>query len=451
MSIIDDILSQTNVDEIRKETEENYRQYVNPFALRMFKNASLDIIEGRREGASVWDISGQKYIDCVTGAGIFNVGRHNTEIVEGLKKALDTYDMGGWISIVRERGLLAKKLAQITPGDLKYSLFCCGGGEAIEVAIKLARGHTDKTEIICMENGYHGVTGFALPATGRDVYKKPFAPLTPGYRHVRYNDIGAVEEAITEETAAVLLEPIQGEGGIIPADDRYLRQLRELCTENEILLVFDEVQTGFGRTGKMFCSEYSGVAPDIMVLAKSLSGGLYPLSCAVFTEEIAEFLMTHPFIIINSFGGTSLACLVALATIEYIEKNDLPGHSARMGDRFKKGLSTLKDKYPSLVLDVRGRGLMLGMEFPEDSIGPRMAYQLKQNGVISIYTFNNPRIIRIMPTLVITEQEVDFVLEAFDRSLAEIAKQEENNGPGNVPGGDVPGTGKRRRRSGKAT
>jgi putrescine aminotransferase len=424
MSVIDEILGEKDVEKIRKETEENYREYVNPFAMRMLKNSSLDIIEGRREGASVWDISGEKYIDCVTGAGIFNVGRHNPEVVESLKKALDTYDMGGWISIVRERGLLAKKLAEITPGDLKYSLFCCGGGEAIEVAIKLARGHTDKTEIICMENGYHGVTGFSLPATGRDVYKKPFAPLTPGYVHVKYNDLKAVEEAVTEETAAVMLEPIQGEGGIIPADDAFLRGLRELCDKNDMLLIFDEVQTAFGRTGKMFCAEHSGVNPDIMVMAKALSGGLYPISAAIFTEEISDFLMTHPFIIINSFGGTSLACLVSLAAIEYMEKNDLPAHAEKMGKRFMDGLAELKKKYPDLILDVRGKGLMLGIEFPEDSIGPRMSYQLRHNGVISIYTFNNPRIIRIMPTLVITEEEVDFVLDAFDKSLAEIRKQE---------------------------
>lgn len=424
MSIIDDILNETDLEKIRKETETNYREYVNPFALRMLKNASLDIIEGKRSGASVWDISGEKYIDCVTGAGIFNVGRHNTEIVEGLKRALDVYDMGGWISIIRERGLLAKRLSEITPGELKFSLFCCGGGEAIEVAIKLARGHTDRTEIICMENGYHGVTGFALPATGRDVYKTPFAPLTPGYRHVPFNDIKAVKEAITEDTSAVLLEPIQGEAGILPADDSYLKELRKVCDENEIVLIFDEVQTGFGRTGKMFCAEHSGVTPDIMVLAKSISGGLYPISCSVFTEEISDFLMTHPFIIINSFGGTSLASLVALAAIEYIEKNDLPAHAHEMGRRFMTGLLTLKEKYPELVLDVRGKGLMLGMEFPEDSIGPRMSYQLRQNGVISIYTFNNPRIIRIMPTLVITEDEVDFVIHAFDKSLEEVRAQE---------------------------
>jgi putrescine aminotransferase len=360
----------------------------------------------------------------VTGAGIFNVGRRNPEIVNALKKALDVYDMGGWISIIRERGLLAKKLAEITPGNLKYSLFCCGGGEAIEVGIKLARAHTDKTEIICMENGYHGVTGFALPATGRDVYKTPFVPLTPGYRHVTFNDIDAVRAAITEKTAAVLVEPVQGEGGILPADDAYLKELRKVCDEHGIVLIFDEVQTGFGRTGKMFCAEHSGVTPDIMVLAKSLSGGLYPISCAVFTEEISDFLMGHPFTIINSFGGTSMACLTALAAIEYIEKNNLPAHAEKMGRRFMSGLIDLKKQYPDLVVDVRGKGLMLGMEFPEDSIGPRMAYQLRQNGVISIYTFNNPRIIRIMPALVITEKEVDFVLNAFDLSLAEIQAQE---------------------------
>jgi putrescine aminotransferase len=424
MSIIDDILAETDHVKIRKETETNYREYVNPFALRMFKNANLDIIEGKREGASVYDISGEKYIDCVTGAGIFNVGRRNPEMVDALKKALKVYDMGGWISIIRERGLLAKKLAEITPGNLKYSLFCCGGGEAIEVGIKLARAHTDKSEIICMENGYHGVTGFALPATGRDVYKTPFLPLTPGYKHVPFNDIDAVRSAITENTAAVLVEPVQGEGGIRPADDVYLKELRKICDENEIVLIFDEVQTGFGRTGKMFCAEHSGVTPDIMVLAKSLSGGLYPISCAVFTEEISDFLMAHPFTIINSFGGTSIACLVALAAIEYIEKNNLPANAEKMGQRFMSGLTDLKKKYPDLIIDVRGKGLMLGMEFPEESIGPRMTYQLRHNGVISLYTFNNPRIIRIMPTLVITEEEVDFVMNAFDLSLAEIQAQE---------------------------
>ncbi len=298
MARLDDILKESDPEKIRLEAEANYREHVNPFALRMLKNASLDIIEGRREGACVWDVSGEKYIDCVTGAGIFNVGRHNPRVVEVLKKALDNSDMGSWISVFRERGLLAKKLAEITPGDLKYSLFCCGGGEAIEVAVKLARAHTDRTEIICMENGYHGVTGFALPATGRDVYKKPFAPLVPGYRHVPFNDFHALEQAASDATAGVLLEPVQGEGGIIPADDDYLRRVRALCDEKGIVLIFDEVQTGLGRTGRMFAAEHSGVAPDIMVLAKALSGGLYPISCAVFTEEISEFLITHPFIII---------------------------------------------------------------------------------------------------------------------------------------------------------
>ena len=175
----------------------------------------------------------------------------------------------------------------------------------------------------------------------------------------------------------------------------------------------------------MFCAEHSGVTPDIMILAKSLSGGMYPLSCAVFTEEISDFLMAHPFTIINSFGGTSLACLSALATIEYIEKNNLPANAETLGRRFMDGLTRLKKTYPELIRDVRGKGLMLGMEFFDESIGPRMAYQLKQNGVISIYTFNNPKIIRIMPTLVITEAEVGLVLNAFDLSLKEIYAQEE--------------------------
>jgi len=178
----------------------------------------------------------------------------------------------------------------------------------------------------------------------------------------------------------------------------------------------------------MFCAEHSGVAPDIMVLAKSLSGGLYPISCAVFTEEISDFLMTHPFVIINSFGGTSLACLVALATIEFIEKEGLPERARIMGERFMAGLQSLRAKYSEIVTEVRGKGLMLGMEFAEESIGPRMVYQLRENGVITIYTFNNPKIIRIMPTLVIKEDEVDFVLDAMDKSLKEVRAQEKRFG-----------------------
>jgi len=424
MSLVDEILKASDPDKIRSETEACYREHVNPFALRMLKNAGLDIIEGKREGASVWDVSGRRFVDCVTGAGIFNVGRRNPHVAEAVKKALDTCDMGSWISVPRERALLAKKLAEITPGNLKYSLFCCGGGEAIEVAVKLARAHTDRSEIICMENGYHGVTGFALPATGRDVYKKPFLPLVPGYKHIPFNDLEAADKAITEDSAAVLVEPVQGEGGIIPADNQYLQGLRTLCNERDVLLIFDEVQTGFGRTGRMFAAEHSGVTPDIMVLAKALSGGIYPISCAVFTEEISDFLMAHPFIIINSFGGTSLACLAALAAIEYTEENDLPGQAKMRGMEFREALVGLQTKYPELILEVRGLGLMLGVEFPEESIGPRMALQLRENGVISIYTFNNPRIIRIMPALVISSEEVRFVVDAFDRALAEIRSQE---------------------------
>jgi len=425
VAVIDEILDTSDPERIRRETEENYREHVNPFALRILKSAGLDIIEGRREGASVWDVSGRRYVDCVTGAGIFNVGRRNPHVAEALKRALDVHDMGSWIGVPRERALLARKLAEITPGNLKFSLFCCGGGEAVEVAVKLARAHTDRIEILCMENGYHGVTGFALPATGRDVYKKPFLPLAPGYRHIPFNDLAAAEEAVTDDTAAVLVEPVQGEGGIVPAGDGYLRGLRTLCDQRGALLVFDEVQTAFGRTGRMFAAEHSGVTPDILVLAKALSGGIYPLSCAVFTEEISDFLMAHPFIIINSFGGTSLACTAALAAIEYTEENDLPGRAEERGRQFREGLLRLQDRYPDLIRDVRGMGLMLGVEFPEDSIGPRMALQLRDNGVISIYTFNNPRIIRIMPALVITPEEVSRVLEAFDRSLAAIRAQEE--------------------------
>jgi len=408
---------------LRAETVEGYNRHVNPYVVRALSAASLDIIETSREGARVWDADGTCYIDCATGAGIFNCGRRNPEIAARLKAALERADMGSWLSLMPERARLGKKLAEITPGRLQYSFFTCGGGEAVDTAIKLARGYTGKSRIVAMQNGYHGVTGFALPATGREVYKRPFEPLAPGFVHIPYNDLGALEDALDEDTAAVIMETVQGEGGIVVPDDEYLPGVRRLCDERSVLLILDEIQTGLGRTGKMFGCENWGVAPDIMCLAKALSGGMVPISAAIYTPEIADFFIANPFIHINSFGGTALACTAALAAIEYIEANDLPRHAAAMGERLRKGLREVAAGYPELAREVRGIGLMNGIEYCDESIGPRMSLQLKRSGVLSIYTFNNPRVVRIMPPLVITPAEVDAVVEAFDRAMAAVRAQ----------------------------
>ena len=334
-------------EKMKKQALADFAEYVGPMKARTMKNAGLDIIEGRREGASVWDLTGKKYIDCQTGSGIMNVGRHNREIVQALKDALDTLDIGVFLLCSKQKADLAKKLAEITPGDLKCTIFGTGGGEANDAALKLARGYTMKKEIIYAQKAYHGHTGFALSAIGRDAYKEPFEPLIPGFKMVPFGNAQAVRDVFTKDTAAVILEPIQGEGGINLPPEGYLQEVRKICDEHEALLILDEIQTGFARTGKMFASEHWGVVPDIMTVAKSLGGGIYPISATIFKEELMDFFVPHPFIHLSTFGGSDLGCIVGLAVIDYIEKNHLAENAARMGDRFRAGFDRFLKDYPA--------------------------------------------------------------------------------------------------------
>jgi putrescine aminotransferase len=406
---------------IKAEALSDFSKFIGPMKVRTMKAAGLDIIEDKREGASVWDITGKKYIDCQTGSGIMNVGRRNPDIVAALKKALDTYDIGVFLLCSKPKADLAKKLAEITPGDLKCTIFGVGGGEANDAAIKIARGYTMKKEIIYTQKAYHGHTGFALSAIGRNAYKEPFEPLMPGFKMVPFGDIEAIAKAITDDTAAIILEPIQGEGGINLPPDEYLPAVRRLCDDHEILLILDEIQTGFGRTGRMFASEHWGVVPDIMTVAKSLGGGIYPISATIFKEEIQDFFIPHPFIHLSTFGGSDLGCIVGMAVIDYIQKHNLLDHAEKMGRMFQTGFDSFLEDYPSLLIEVRRKGLMMGLQYTNESIGPRMTKKLADRGVIAIYTGNDPSICRLMPSLVITPEEVDFVLNALADSMKELS------------------------------
>ena len=412
-----------DLTKIKEQAMADFAEFINPMKVRTMKAAKLDIIEQKRDGACVWDITGKKYIDCQTGSGIMNVGRHNPEIVQTLKEALDTYDIGVFLLCSKQKADLAKKLAEITPGDLKCTIFGVGGGEANDAAIKIARGYTMKTEIISAERAYHGHTGFALSAIGRAAYKEPFEPLMPGFKTVPFGDIEAMRSAVTDDTAAIILEPIQGEGGIhIPPDD-YLPEIRTLCDEKEILLILDEIQTGMARTGKMFASEHWGVVPDIMTLAKSLGGGVYPISATIFKEEIQDFFVPHPFIHLSTFGGSDLGCIVGLAGSEYIQKNNLADHADTMGTRFRAGFDRLLKDYPDLLLEVRQKGLMMGLQYTNESIGPRMTRKMADRSVVAVYTGNDPSVCRLMPPLVITADEVDVVPGALEESMKELSKE----------------------------
>src|SRR5450759_1608836 len=399
---------------------EEFATYLNPQKVRVMRAAGLDIIEAQRSGPWVWDLDGRRFLDCFTSAGSFNVGRRNPRVVAAAHAALDRLDHGNFLLCSREKAELAAKLAEITPGDLSCTMFGTGGGEAIDFAIKLARGATGRPRIISTVNGYHGHTGFALSAGGRAAFRQPFEPLMPEFVQVPFGDLDALSEAIDEHTAAVLLEPIQGEGGVVVAPPGYLAGVRAACDRVGALLILDEIQTGLGRTGRWWASEHDGVVPDIMTTAKSLGGSLVPISATVFTEELREFLIPNPFIHLSTFGGSDLACAVALEVIAIIEETGLVEHAAAMGERLFAGLHAIAETRPQVITEVRGRGLMAGIKYAEDSLGPRMSYHLARHGVLAIYSGNEPSVMLLMPTLVIEEEEVDFLLESLDRAIEDL-------------------------------
>jgi putrescine aminotransferase len=253
------------------------------------------------------------------------------------------------------------------------------------------------------------------------VFKQPFEPLVPGFSHVPFGDADAVEAAIDDQTAAVILEPIQGEAGVIVPPDDYLPRVREICSRRDTLLILDEVQTGCGRTGRMFACEHYGVAPDIMTLAKALGGGVMPIGAFISTPEIWKVMEPNPLLHSSTFGGNPLACAAAVAALAVLAEEGLPARAAEMGDYLLGRLREMAGAHADLVADVRGRGLLVGVEFAEDDIAGLVIAGLAQRGIIAAYTLNNPRVIRLEPPLIITREQVDRVLVALDESIAQTA------------------------------
>jgi acetylornithine/succinyldiaminopimelate/putrescine aminotransferase len=414
--LVSDLAIPANADE-RAAALVDFGTYLNPQKVRAMRTAGLDLVEGERSGAWVWDVDGRRFLDCFTSAGSFNVGRRHPKVVAAAKEALDHLDHGNFLLCSAQKARLAERLAELSPGNLTCTTFGTGGGEAVDFALKLARGATGRPRVVSTVNGYHGHTGFALSAGGRDAFREPFEPLIPEFVFVPFGDADALRDAVDERTAAVILEPIQGEGGIVVPPDGYLTAAREACDGVGAKLIFDEIQTGMGRTGRWFASQHEGVVPDVMTVAKSLGGSLAAISATIYTEEMREFLIPHPFIHLSTFGGSDLACAIALATLEVIEEEGLVENAAAMGVRLLAGLAELAARHPDMIGETRGRGLMTGVKYREDSHGPRMSYQLSQRGVLAIYSGNEPSVMRLMPSLIVGPDEIDLLLTALDESI----------------------------------
>lgn len=323
--------------------------------------------------------------------------------------------------------MLAKSLSMLAPKGLEFAFFCNSGTETVEAALKLARAYNPaKQTIVAATKGFHGKSYGALSASAKGEFRRPFGSMLPNIEHVPFNDLAALRrmfhtlKMVGEDVGAVLLEPIQGEGGVnIPSDD-YLPGVRRLCDEYGALLILDEVQTGMGRTGKMFCCDHYDVAPDILCLAKAFGGGVVPAGAAIGTREVFSRLFDNPFLHTTTFGGNPLACAAALATINVLIEEHLPERAATLGERMLAGIRAATRDYPQIVVDVRGKGLLMAMEFCDDKTGFELAKRLLDRGVLVSGTLVNARVIRVEPPLTITDAQADYVCEAIASALHDM-------------------------------
>lgn len=423
----------------RNQVRENYKEYVNSNFVSMLSMLQFDKLFVKAKGVSVWDSDGNEYLDFLGGYGALNLGHNPDEIYEAIEKVKDLPNILQ-AAVNDFPGALAYDLALVTPGDLKRSFFCNSGAEAVEGALKLAKIASGKHKIVYCKNSFHGKSAGALSVTGREKYQKYFKPLVPDTIQVEYGDANELEDALKgKDVAAFIVEPIQGEGGVIVPHDGYLKEVRELTTKYDAYLIFDEVQTGFGRTGKMFACQHENVVPDIMCLAKSLGGGVMPIGAYIAKDEVWKKgygTMDRCLLHTSTFGGNTLACAAGITAIKLILDKNLPEAAREKGEYFLSRLKKLKEKH-KLIKDVRGKGLMIGVEFnqPEgglldklsggavsklsnEYLGSLVAGELQnKHHIITAYTLNNPNVIRFEPPLIVTKEQIDRVVDALDEIM----------------------------------
>jgi acetylornithine/LysW-gamma-L-lysine aminotransferase len=385
------------------------------FENRLMANvfAKRPVVITRGKGALVWDINGKEYVDCMGSYGVALLGHSHPKVVEAVCKQAEELISCHASLYNNKRTEFLQKLVSITPRGLNKAFLSNSGAESVECAIKVARKYTGKPEIIAVMGGYHGKTMGALSATWDKKYREPFQPLVPEFKHVPPDNLEKLAEAITEKTAAVLLEPIRGEGGVrVPPDD-FLPGVRELCDEKGVLLILDEVQTSFGRTGKLFGCEHWGVTPDVMCLAKPFAGGL-PIGITVAKEPIMSSFKVGEHS--STFSGSPLVCAAGCAAIDVLVKEKLAGRAANLGAYFKEKLEGLQAKY-KIVKEVRGLGLMLGVELRYEVRS--IILKTMERGVLILDAGRN--VLRFLPPLVIEKEQIDKTIFV----LYEVIEEEE--------------------------
>jgi len=403
----------------KEEIFKLYSEHISQPKAEYFKQSGIEFIFGKRTGAYIDNVDENKtLINCHCNGGVFNLGHRNPEIINSLIDGLKELDIGNHHFVSEQKALLANKIAELTPGELSHTIFGVSGGEAIDLAIKIARSYTKKSKVISAKGGYHGHTGFAL-ATGDDKYKAPFGPMVPQFVQIPFNDIEALKKEITEDTAAVIFETIPATLGMSIPNDYFYQRVRELCDQNNIVFIIDEVQTGLGRTGRLWGIEHFNVVPDIMVIGKGLSGGIYPMSATIFKEKYQSVFNKDPFIHISTFGGADIGCPVAMKVLEISSDKGFLQHVEELAEIFAKGFDRLKIKHPEILVGVRQKGLMMGIEMVNEQCGPVLTKTCYENGVLSIFAANDSRISQLLPPLNIDNDLAKEIIERLDSSLGQ--------------------------------
>lgn len=390
--------------------ESVFAQHVNPGKVEAFAALGLHLVMGEREGVRFRDaFDGDWYVNCHCNGGVFNLGHRNPGVMTAVRDALAQMDIGNHHLVSPWRARLGERLAATTRGHLPGVVFGVGGGEAIDLAIKVARGVTGRQGVVSISGGYHGHTGLAL-ATGDDEYRTPFGPNLPGFTQVPFNDIAAMRRAVDDDTALVLIEPIPATLGMPLPEAGYLEAVRDLCDEHGVLLGLDEVQTGLGRTGTIWCYEQEGIVPDLLVTGKGLSGGIYPITATLMTRRVHDFFLEHPFVHISTFGGAELGCVAALAVLDIVEAPGFLDHVAELGRRFDEG-------FADMPFELRRRGMFMGLAFDDPLGGLSATRTMIDNGVFAIFANNDQSVLQFLPPLVMTDEEADDLIATVRRAF----------------------------------
>ncbi len=385
--------------------------------VRFFKKYGMDFVMGQRQDSCLYDMDESKQlINLHCNGGVFNLGHKNRELTELLKKALDDYDIGNHhlMSIVRAE--LAEQIATLMPGDLEYTVFGVGGGEAIDLSFKVARAFTKKTKIISAKGGYHGHTGLAI-AAGDERYRERFGPQAPGFVQVPFGNIEAIVKEIDSDTAAVILETIPATLGIVIPKKAYLQSLKSECEKQNVLLILDEVQTGLGRTGKLWAFEHYNIVPDIVVLGKGLSGGIYPITATVLKKEIESVFHPDPFVHISTFGGAELGCVIAGRVLEISSDPKFLEHVNTLAQLFAEGIKPLIKQHKPYLKGLRQSGLMMGLQLADELSGPILTKTAYDNGLLLIYANNDPSVCQFLPPLTMEIDDVEIIFKKLDKAF----------------------------------